>query len=463
MEEVAIRGDREGQDRVAARVRLSECTGAVVMMTLIGSASGCGDPPPRAPDDFELDAEFEPEWATPPTAGPEPDSIGDSAGKAIVIYVDLSTPMAGFLPMDASARPGGAAVTNHFRAVSQWVPDHLTRVYPEATLSWRGVGGGIRNLGEYPRFERDLFDATATRLDLAIREALSDLRAGRSEAAAVITDLLGTGELTGALAVSRYLVPWLESEAVRSGEQHLGLLGVKANYWGGTAPSCPTQDGLGCWFSERGGGWRRLDDVLQTPFYVLLIGRNPESVTTIIESIQRDASALEIEAVSELLTEKTRRRTVGMTCKLHTPDGQQQYALRREEGGQYSCVRNDQVLMSCVFDDGLATESVTGESGGPLPEGFEAEIVPESGKFEIDVDCGSLRSQESYPDLLLDIRRGFGTDSDTPPWDEWSIETDDVAEFPGRTLQLRYFIEEVRLIPASYRSPRLLVLRGGTP
>lgn len=456
MDGLAIRSDQKGQDRVAARVRLSACTAAGLSMALIGSACGDGPPPPR--DDFTVDAEFEPEWATPPTPDPVPESAGDSAGKAIVIYVDLSTPMAGFLPMDVSHQPGDGTVTNHFRAVSQWVPDHLTRVYPGATLDWRGVGRGIRNLGEYPRFERSLFDATATRLDLAIQEAISDLRTGRSEAVAVVTDLLGTGELTGALAVSRYLVPWLESEAVRSGEHHLGLLGVKANYWGGIAPSCPPQDGLGCWFSERGGGWRRLNEVGQTPFYVLLMGRNPESVSTIIESIQRDAGTVEIEAVSELLTKKTLRRTVGMMCGMRTPDGQQQYALRREEGGHYSCVRNDPFLISCGFDGGFATDDVTvGESGG----GFEARVVPGNGGFEIAVDCGSLRNQEPSPDLLLDITGGFGTDSDMPPWDEWSIETDDVAGFPGRTLQLRYFIEEVRLIPARYRARRLPVLLGG--
>ena len=466
MDRYGIRSDREGQDRVATRVRLHTRTRLGALAALAGLVSGCGgsDGTSQTSDEFTLEAEFAPVWPASPPGDPDPpDSMGPSEPKTIVIYLDLSTPMAGFLPLGISAQPGDAEGTNHFRAVAQWVPDHLTRVYPAATLQWRGVGQGIRDLGEYPQFERSLFDATATRLDLAIREAVSDLNSGRSEAVAVITDMLGTGELTGALSVSRYLDPWLASEAVRSGDQHLGLLGVMAAYWGGTASSCPPQGGLGCWFSERGRGWRRLEEVGQTPFYVLLMGRNAESLTTILESVRRDAKGIGIEAESELLTERTRRRTAGMSCGLLASDGEgRQYALRRDDGGHYSCVRSDRVLVSCGFDEGFRPGALSGsESGGALPEDFDASIAAESGQVEINADCGSLRRQEPLPDLLLDVVGTFAPDSEAPPWNEWSIETDDLPEFPGKTLQLTYFIEEVRLMPETYRAIRLPILRGG--
>ena len=448
------------------RVRSPGRTRLGALAALAGLALGCGgcDGTSQTSDEFDVEAEFAPVWpASPPRDPDPPDSIGPSEPKAIVIYLDLSTPMAGFLPLGTSAQPGDAPGTNHFRAVAQLVPDHLTRVYPRATLHWRGVGQGIRDLGEYPQFERSLFDATATRLDLAIREAVSDLNSGRSEAVAVITDLLGTGELTGALSVSRHLDSWLASEGVRSGDQHLGLVGAKASYWGGTSPSCPSRGGLGCWYSERGHGWRRLDGVGQTPFYVLLMGRNPESLATILRSIQRDANGIGIVAVSELLTERTRRRTAGMSCRLLAPDGEtRQYALRREDSGHYSCARSDLMLISCGFDEGFRPDPVseTG-TGGAMPEGFHASIAAESGRVEIGVDCGSVRRQEPLPDLLLDVTGTFGADPEAPPWNEWSIETDDLPEFPGKTLQLRYFIEEVRLMPEAYRAIRLPILRGG--
>jgi hypothetical protein len=50
-----------------------------------------------------------------------------------------------------------------------------------------------------------------------------------------------------------------------------------------------------------------------------------------------------------------------------------------------------------------------------------------------------------------------------PPWSDWSIETDDVSEFPGKTLQLRYFIEEVRVLPDGYRAGLPPILRGRRP
>ena len=430
--------------------------------------SDSGSAPGRIDEPFTVQAEVYPEWREAPTLEPAlPDSAATSEPTSLAIYLDLSRPMAGYLPLDASSPPReGSGGTNEFRAVAQWVPDHLTRVYSTASLQWRGVGHDIRNLSEYPRLERALFDATASRLDLAIQEALVDLRSGRSEGAALISDLLGTGELTGALAVSRYLSDWLDSEGVRTSEFHLGLLGVEASYWGGTASACPPRSGLGCWYSERGRGWRRLDDVAVAPFYVLLVGRDAESLSTILESIEADAASIGIGTVSELLTAATRPRLAPLTCEASELDGEQrgrQYALLRDEqSGEYSCVRNDAVRLSCDFGGSfLPTDVLIGPYRGGVPEGLA--IAPPSGvaQVEVDVDCGALRSQERLPDLLLDIE-GSVVRSQAPPWDEWSIETDDLPTFPGKTLQLRYFIEEVRVMPDRYRAELPPILRGGS-
>ncbi len=430
----------------------------------------CGPDTPRGlgpiDEPFSVEASVHPIWReTLPPEAPQQDSAAPGEPKSLTVYLDMSRPMAGFLPLGAASPPReGSRGTNEFRAVAQWVPDHLTRVYATAALRWRGVGRDIRDLAEYPRFERSLFDATASRLDLAIQEALADLRSGRSEGAALISDLLGTGELTGALAVSRYFEGWLNSEAVRTSEFQLGLVGVKASYWGGSSSNCPPINGLGCWYSERGRGWRRLDDVVVAPFYVLLMGRSAESLSTILESIESDAASTGIETVSELLTAATRPQLVPFTCDAYDPDGEdraRQYALHRDaQSGEYSCVRSDLVRLSCSFGGGFVPNADTDALRNTASGGFAMAPSSGDGQVEVDVDCGILRSQEPFPDLVL----GFDGDmigAAAPPWSEWSIETDDVLDFPGKTLQLRYFIEEVRVLPDGYGAELPPILRGG--
>ena len=166
---------------------------------------------------------------------------------------------------------------NEFRTVVQWIPDHLLRVYgrPEVVLHWYDVGAEIgppSDPANPPKLDRPRFSATASRLDLALETMLSQLEAGTVEVAALVTDLVGTGESTGAVAVSKHLRGWLKSVDVRTGRHHLALVGVKGRYVGATHPTCPVRNGLACRFSERRGGYLRLERAASVPFYVLIVG-----------------------------------------------------------------------------------------------------------------------------------------------------------------------------------------------
>ena len=198
MDRIRIRRGREGKYRVVMKATCIRHTarigggiqregprGALFGPCLFGlmltaAATACGSDNSPAPDQidepFSVQGAVYPEWRQAPS--PEPvlsDSVADSEPKLLSIYLDLSRPMAGYLPLDASSpQREGSGSANEFRAVAQWVPDHLTRVYSTASLQWRGVGNDIRPLSEYPRLDRSLFDATASRLDMAIREALVD-------------------------------------------------------------------------------------------------------------------------------------------------------------------------------------------------------------------------------------------------------------------------------------------------
>ena len=477
MDGYQLRGGRKGRDRVAARATRLLSAGILAA----GAGTACGPDAPgsdgtdgggapasfvRGPDldTIRVEAEFMPQWESEPAPPPALDdavAFGDAG--TVTVYLDVSSPMGGFVPVDG-APPSEGTGANQFRTVVQWVPDHLTRAYPSATLEWRAVGEDVRPISGIPRMQRSDFAARASRIDLAIGAALADLQSGRSEAAALVTDLLGTGEnlAPGPLALLQHLRPWLESALVRSGELHLGLLGAKAAYWGVASRACPLRAGLGCWYSERGGEWRRMEEVAPAPFYVLLMGRDADAITTVLESVRSDAEGQDIEALAELLTAASLPLQAAGTCLAFARDDGQparQYSLRVQDYREYACVRDEPSALACRFDQGMRP------TDAHLVDPLDGVTVTEGGdsddEFEIEVECDALPRPE--PDLVVDVEGIFADDSQRPPWDDWSIETDDLFSFPGKTLQLRYFVQDARLAPDFHRADSVLILRARRP
>ena len=490
MDRYQLRGGPKGSDRVGrgapGRGRRRRAGSKAVRLLSAGIAAAvagtaCGDGAPRsdgadvggepAPfdpgpdlDTIRVEAEFLPQWESAPAPPPALDdavAFGDAG--TVAIYLDVSSPMGGFVPVDG-APPREGTGANPFRTVVQWVPDHLTRAYPSATLEWRAVGEDVRPISGIPRMERSDFAARASRIDLAIRGALADLQSGRSEAAALVTDLLGTGEnlAPGPLALLQHLRPWLESTLVRSGELHLGILGAKAAYWGVASRGCPLRAGMGCWYSERGGEWRRMEEVAPAPFYVLLMGRDADAINTVLGSIQGDAEGQDIEVLAELLTSASLPRQTAGTCLAFAREDNQrtrQYSLRVRDYGEYACVRDEPSTLACRFDQGMRPTDarIVDPSDGFAVAGGDGS----DDEFEIGVRCDALPRPE--PDLVVDVEGTFAGDAQRPPWDEWSIETDDLFSFPGKTLQLRYFVQDARLAPDFHRADSVLILRARRP
>ena len=265
---------------------------AAVLMTFVPVACRGTDPPPPVDELPRMEATASPEWDEPPLAGllerPEEPSV-------VEMHLDISYPMAGFLPP-----PSRQDDLSTFHVVTQNVAQHMARVYGRAggvAVRWRGIGHDLRDLARSPRIRPSLFDGRSTRLDLSIERVLADFLSGRAEAAALVTDLMATGEgtgVTGPLTVANTLGEWLRSADVRTGAFHVGLLGVKADYRGVTHPTeCPPGPPLGCWYDERLPGFRRLDSVARTPFYVLVLGRGAEAVASVLESLQRGVVELD--------------------------------------------------------------------------------------------------------------------------------------------------------------------------
>ena len=429
-----------------------------VSLLALGS---CGpEPPPgELATSFEVSAMIEPVWLeSSPLDAVVIDSARDQSPR-LGIYLDLSSPMSGFIPLpgvegDERGVPGG-----ELRVVAQWIPDHLARVYPGVPLQWHGVAAGVEALPQYPVFRRDIFTGTESRLSLAIDEILADLRTGRAQGGAIITDLVGTGDVTGALEVAQYLVPWLTSAERRAGDFHFGLMGVKGTYWGAFHRTrCPpTDDTLGCWYSERMPGWKpRLQEPIGVPFYVLLLGRSAEALNEIARSVLQDADSQEIEAVWELLTAAgSEQRRAEVTFEA-LPEGgepsETQYALwRNHDAGTYGCYTDGTVELWGTFADGnrfSPTEASLAPGPGGTPSPFTAELDGE--RLKVQVDCDVIRQSDPVPALRLSIR-GTMQSPTRPSWDDWSTPDDNTTEHPGATLQLRYFVEETRVAPASYR------------
>ena len=456
----------EGQRRVrqlrpgpVGRPLVSAFCACTISLLALGSCRGGDQPQGQLAASFDVSAGIEPVW---PESTPLPSVAVDSAqdqSHRLAIYLDLSSPMSGFVPPPGGGEDAGVVAGGELRAVAQWVPDHLGRVYPGVPLGWHGVAEGVEALPQYPVFRRDIFSGTESRLSLAIEEIIADLRTGRAEGGAIITDLVGTGELTGALDVARYLVPWLTSAERRAGDFHFGLIGVRGSYWGAFhSTRCPRAgDALGCWFSERMPGWKpRLQAPVDVPFYILLFGLSAEALNEVAASVQRDAASQEIEAVWELLTaagsEQPRVEVAFEAFPEGGSPGEDQYALWRQDGGTYGCYPSGgTVELRGTFAAGSRFSPMDASVGlGPTgtPSPFTVELDGE--RLEVRVDCDAVLELDPVPALRLSIR-GTMEPPDRPSWDDWSTPDDNTAEHPGATLQLRYFVEETRVEPASYR------------
>ena len=94
------------------------------------------------------------------------------------------------------------------------------------------------------------------------------------------------------------------------------------------------------------------------------------------------------------------------------------------------------------------------------PAKDEFRVALSASEITVDVDCAVLRKKTPLPSLHLEVLvTPEEEDATLPEWNDWSTPTDETPESVGKTLQLKYFIEEVRLLPAEYTLdlPPLLV------
>ncbi len=443
---------------------------ASLMLAFGLSACGRSGSSSDSLSEFSVPVTIRPVWAD---SQPLPDEFFavDSTitqSPRIPIYLDRSSPMAGYVPI-SGAEGSETAAGGELRLVGQLVSDHLGRVYPGAPVHWQGVAEVVTPLPENPTFDRSLFTGTESRLVLAVNEILKDLHTGRAQGGAIITDLVGTGDGAGAQLVGRSLVDWLESTERREGNFHFALIGVKGTYWGAHHQRyCPASPGeLGCWYSERMPGWKpRLESPISVPFYVLLFGRDAAMIGDVAISVLRDvkgSGSESVEAVWERLTALDRviHDTVNVRVFPRDDLKGRQYVLWRSDDRNYGCYRVGEVRFRADFEESqfIPIESSSVWRHGDTPGAFEYPI--EGDRFQVGIDCAVVRDADVKPSLHLAGEGTVRLFQDQYNWEPWSTADDHTAEHPERTLQLIYFVREMRTEPKYYAIDEEVVLRGG--
>jgi len=434
--------------------------GGVVILILLSMTLGGGDETEPVKS-FTVPCRIEPAWQQSP-APADPGDGNPSGQHEIRVYLDTSHPMGGYLaPQGVDAEPA-------FSSVAQLVPGHLVSRYSGA-VRWFGIDSTLHPLPGNLHLTRGLFNGSETRLDLALDDIVSALESGKAEVAVLVSDLVSTSGPEGAMGAVEPILQWNRTAGVEGGRFDLGLLGVRADYWGVTPSHCSGPGPLGCWYSEQANRYIPMTKAAKRPLYFLFFGiRGGERgddgsrVEEAGRSFQAALDGLGFETRWELLTAASRGRSGNLVCSAYrvnqsTGKSEAQFALVRESDGLNECRRDEKVLLSCCIAgseaaDGEPTCDGSGASVRSANASWdEVTLRAEGGRLEAVVDCEALRRKAPEKPLLLDDVIASATKAEPGPWKEWAASTDEVEESLSGTLQMDLFVETVRLRPDHYR------------
>lgn len=430
---------------------LGAAIGLTILLLVIWATRG-KDKGPHFLKKLSLEWTISPVWTAPlPQAVQTADVTG--ASRSLEVYLDISVPVGGFLPPAVIDRePSG------FRSMVNLVPDLLVDVSgrTESPVHWYGVSSGVAPFARRPELmRRGLFSGKETRLDLALRQILERLDRGDAAMVALVTDLIATEDLVGAMGVGKSLSDWMRSGKVRSGALGVGLLGIRASYWG-IQGKCRGDGDLGCWFSEQAQEYRPLTRIAKKPFYILVLGRDLASVERLGQALLDRAGRLKLEAHWELLSAASHSRMERSECQAHKvgEPNRDQFALVLDEDGSYECRRSEKIVLDCSVPADVEQGSINARASWK-----EVQAEVREGRMVITVDCERLLSHPPTSDLFIELA-SVPVGGWSEVWKKWSAETDEREEDVGRTLRLEEFIGKVWLRPDRVRLTSRPLLKG---
>lgn len=434
--------------------------GGAVILILLSMTLGKGDATEPVKS-FTVPCRIEPAWQQPPTPS-DPGEGNPSGRQEIRVYLDTSHPMGGFLP------PQGVDAEPAFRAIAQLVPGHLVGRF-SGVVRWFGIDSTLRPLPGDLHLTRGLFAGSETRLDLALDDIVSALESGRAEAAVLVSDLVSTSGPEGAMGAVEPLLQWNRTAGVERGQFDLGLLAVRAGYWGVTPSHCSGPGPLGCWYSEQANRYIPMTKAANRPLYFLFFGIGGEDreggasrVEEAGKSFQAALDDLGLETRWELLTAASRGRSGSLVCSAYRTNpstglGEAQFALVRGSEGLNECRRDEKVMLSCCVagpeagggDPTCDGDGIAVQSGSASWR--EVTLRATEGRLEAVVDCEALRKKPPGGPLVVEDVIASVQRAEPGPWKEWAAPTDEIEESLSGTLQMDLFVETVRLRPDHYR------------
>lgn len=394
---------------------------------------GCNGPPPLV-DPLEVQAEITPQWDDSGSDTIDPDSITHE----FHLLWDQSIPMGGYVHR---THPDSQAALKSINDLLKRA--RLTTHYggEESSLKCLGVTDSISSVDCNSAMLRGFFNGYSSRLDLGIEYVIEGLKSGTFKGAALVSDLIATtNDVVGAAA----LLPYFKNPAIRafynSGEIDLALIGIRIDYWGVHMGPCRTMPGsVGCEFDDFQFRYRSLDNEVQRPIYVLIMGRRPEGRTREENPVNNMASEFVKSIRSqglEIEHEPLTQGPVGSQAIFHWyPYASEGFKPVDLTGEGYHCKDNKtHRLMGSFTDSHLSIIEM--EMHGSLEIVTTSTDRGNAQQVNLELNCRTLREKlrEDHSELCYDSpnklvgRVEYQGESD---WIEWSSDLHSSDKTPG--------------------------------
>ncbi len=360
-------------------------------------------------------------------------------GERIAQFLDVSAPVGGFL--EPKGEPRNALGIRNL--LSQTGP-LLQEAIPAASLSSWTFANGITEVAN-GAFSSPKFSGEGSDLREPIQRVQAELTAGSLSAAIIVTDLVGTCDTLGASCAAPPMVAWIRDTALKAGFS-VGLVGVRAPYFGVKNRVCPGVGAVGCRFSENRSAWVKMDAPAEVPLFALVFSRTPTITAKLVASIQGAMDPEGKRSLSEDFTAPRAEQSQPMNCALGAEAGPMAYGWVTSREGRYSCnyqekpfeVRCKQPALPAGFTSGSPVLD-------PAWNGFATLGKASAGTIALTVACRDIDDAAiKFPATALSTVASVSEVIERPDWAAWSVPNDSEADALGKTLRLAPFVDLVR-------------------
>ena len=368
-------------------------------------------------------------------AAPAPPAL--TGPPAIAQYLDVSAPVGGFL--EPVSQPRSARGILNFLAQTGPV---LQESVPGATLSSWNFSDELKPV-QNTDFATPKFSGEGSDIRVPIARVQSELQAGALSAAIIVTDLVGTCDTLGASCAAPAMDGWLRTEATKSGF-FVGLLGVKAPYYGVKNRVCRGVGSVGCRFSENRSAWMKLEAPAEVPLYALVFARDGETGAKVLSGLQSAIDGSGEHSLAEVFTTRLAPMSAALSCSLGTETVGAAYQLANDKG-KLRCTTDAPALLSCDWKGGVAPALSVGPA--KTSSSWQPLLKEKSGKALLvrELGCADVMNRSvTLPSEPLRAAFAVKEQFDQPEWKDWSTANDSEPDTLSTTLRLQPLIEILR-------------------